>query len=181
MLGRRAIARAGLTATIEILVRSYDEPPAGPFDAIVAIESLAHSADPRRTIAALCARLAPQGAIAIVDDMPESAARGTNDLDAFQSGWRAPVLASAAEITAALRDAGLTIVVDRDLSGDQVPRTLARIAALERLNRLLRRLMPTATARAVLDSYYGGLALERLYRRKLMTYRLLLARRLPAR
>jgi SAM-dependent methyltransferase len=179
-LGRRTIARAGLADRIEILVRSYDDAPAGPFDAIVAVESLAHSADPHRTLAALCARLAPRGSIAIVDDMPEPAARGTSDLDAFQTGWRAPVLASAADIQAALRDAGLAIVVDRDLSADQAPRTLPRIARLERLNRLLRRLAPTQTARALLDSYHGGLALERLYRHRLMTYRLVLARKPPA-
>jgi SAM-dependent methyltransferase len=177
-LGRRAIAAAGLANRIEILVRSYDDPPPGPFDAIVAVESLAHSRDPQHTIGCLCARLAPRGLIAIVDDMPDAAARGTQDLRAFQAGWHAPVLASAPELVARLDEEGLEIVVDRDLSAEQAPRTLARIATLERLNRLLRRVLPTETARALLDSYHGGLALERLYRRGLMTYRLLIARKL---
>jgi SAM-dependent methyltransferase len=177
-LGRRAAARAGLADRVSVAVRDYDDPPTGPFDAIIAVESLAHSLDPKRTLTTLCARLAPQGAIAIVDDMPPPAARGTRDLAAFQAGWRAPVLASAAEIAATLRACGLTLVVDRDLSSEQRPRTLARIAFLERLNRVLRRVTPSQTGRALVDSYHGGLALERLYRHGLMTYRLLVARKL---
>jgi SAM-dependent methyltransferase len=174
-LGRRAIARAGLSSRIEIEVHDYDDPPPGPFDAIVAIEALAHARDPQRTLARLCARLAPQGSIAIVDDMPEDAARGSRDLAAFQAGWRAPALASAAQITGALHDSGLTLLVDRDLSADQRLRTRRRIAALERLNRCLRRIAPTHGLRVLLDSYRGGLALERLYLDRLMSYRLLVA------
>jgi SAM-dependent methyltransferase len=175
-LAERAIRKAGLGDRIAVRIQSYDNPPDGPFDAVIAIESLAHSLEPSATLAALTARLAPGGLLAIVDDMPEAAARDSRDLALFQSGWRLPALMSAAELTAALEHRGLTIVDERDLTADVRPRPLARIAQLETLNRALRRLSPSAALSAVLDSYHGGLALERLYRQTLMSYRLVVAR-----
>ena len=66
---------------------------------------------------------------------------------------------------------------ERDLTAELRPRTLARIAQLETLNRALHRVAPSAGLRAMLDSYHGGLALERLYRHNLMTYRVIVARK----
>lgn len=79
--GRRAIARAGLEASVRIEVGTYDQPPPGvdrrdggdglaAFDLIVAIESLAHSPNPAASLDALVAQLSPGGLLAVVDDMP---------------------------------------------------------------------------------------------------------------
>jgi cyclopropane fatty-acyl-phospholipid synthase-like methyltransferase len=176
-IGRRAIARTGLENRIEIRVQSYDEPADRVFDAALAIESLAHSSAPGTSLRAIAARIAPGGWLAIVDDMPEEAARGTADLAVFQAGWRLPALWGAAAISAALRDNGLTVVADHDLTSELRPRTPAQIARLEQLNRALRAIAPTRGLRQLLDSYGGGLALERLYRQGLMTYRLFIARK----
>ncbi len=176
-IGRAAVARAGLERRVDIQVGSYDDPPAGPFDLVVAIESLAHSADPAATVRAWAARLAPRGTIAIVDDMPDPDAGHSNDLAAFKSGWRLPVLATAAHLAAALCGAGLAVVTDRDLSAYVRPRSLGKIRSLQTLNRIVRACAPSEGFRAVLDSHHGGLALERLYRHGAMRYRLLIARR----
>jgi SAM-dependent methyltransferase len=176
-IARRAVTRAGLDDRIEVRVGSYDAPPQGPFDGIVAIESLAHAHDPAATIATLAACLAPGGWLAVVDDMPPADARGTAELETFKAGWRLPVLLSAAELVAALERSGLQLASTQDLTGQVRPRTPARIAQLDALNRMLRRLAPSAGLRAVLDSYRGGLALERLYARGLMSYRLVVARK----
>lgn len=175
-VGRRAIARAGLSQRVEILVRNYDRPPEQTFDAAIAVESLAHSPQPAASLRAIAARLAHGAWVAIVDDMPEPAARGSHDLAALQRGWRLPVLASAMELGEAFARCGLSLAADHDLTSDVRPRTLRRIATLERVNRLLRRLAP-GSARHLLDSYHGGLALERLYRHGRMRYRLLVARK----
>jgi tocopherol O-methyltransferase len=177
-VGREATAKAGFGNRICIENGSYDFPPAGPFDLALAIESLAHSPHPETSVAAIVARLAPAGRLAIVDDMPEPRARGTRDLELFQAGWRVPVMPSAGELKAALARRGLAIVAERDLTGELRPRTIAQIARLEMLNRALRRLLPSAGVREVLDSYRGGLALERLYRAGLMHYRLIVAEKL---
>ncbi|HXS79924.1 MAG TPA: methyltransferase domain-containing protein [Gammaproteobacteria bacterium] len=180
-VGRAASAKTGLADRIAIEVGSYDSPPPGPFDLAIAIESLAHSPHPEKSIGAIVARLAPGGRLAIVDDMPEPQARGSRDLAWFQSGWQAPVLPGAAELKAILARHGLVIVADRDLTGELQQRTLARIAQLEKLNRVLRRFAPSGGLRELLDSYRGGLSLERLYRFALMRYRLIVAeKRSPA-
>lgn len=177
-VARRAVAKAGLGHRIAVRIASYDSPPDGPFDAVIAIESLAHSPQPAATLSALAGRLARGGWLAIVDDMPQPAARGTRDLALFQAGWRLPVLPPAAELTAALGHCNLALVEQRDLTDEVRPRTLRRIAQLEALNRVLHGIAPSAGLRAVLDSYRGGLALERLYRHGLMSYRLIVARAL---
>jgi len=183
--GRRAAREAGLASTIQILVGSYDHPPEGPFDLIVAIESLAHSADPAASLAALRARLAAGGRIAIVDDMPLEGSAGAasgssepaaNDLAIFKRGWRLPVLWPRARFVAALAALGLEVTVDRDLSADIRPRTASRIRQLMLVNRAARALVPSAAVQAMLDSYHGGLALERLYRQRRIEYRLIVAR-----
>jgi SAM-dependent methyltransferase len=175
--GVRAIARAGLADRVRILVQSYDQPPPGPYDVILAIESIAHSPDPMNSVAALARVLAPGGTLAIVDDMPEPAALDTADLHTFKAGWQAPVLSSAADFQTAFADLGLSLTLDRDLSSLCRPRALDRIRQLERLNRTLRRAVPLKPWRALMDSYGGGLALERLYRKGIVRYRLLMARR----
>jgi SAM-dependent methyltransferase len=177
MTGRAAVGKAGLERRITISVGSYDTPPAGPFDLALFIESLAHSPHPDASLAAVAARLAPGGRLVIVDDVPEARARGTRDLALFQAGWRAPALLGFAELEAALARARLTIVAQRDLTPELRPRTLAGIGRLEALNRTLYRCAPSAALRALLDSYHGGLALERLYRNELMRYRLVVAER----
>lgn len=173
-LGRRAIAAAGLSDRVEIRVQSYDEPPDGPFDVIVAIESLAHAVDPAASLATLTRQLVPRGLVAIVDDMP--AVSGDADLQTFTRGWRCPVLFSRDQYVSALAALGLELTTDRDLSPFVAPRSLARLAWLERVNRA-GMVIPLAAWRMMLESYHGGLALERLYRRGGMQYRLLIARR----
>lgn len=184
-IGERAIARAGLAGSVRILVQSYDAPPPGPFDLIVAIESLAHSPNPAATVRSLGQRLVQGGIMAIVDDMPEQSSvvshpSSVGDLATFKAGWRCPVLWSVTEYESAFAACGLRPVTNRDLTPYVRPRTLSHIARLERLNRALHRAVPAGVWRSVMDSYHGGLALERLYRGGLMKYRLLIGRGDPA-
>ena len=172
-----AAEAGGLGERVQALVRSYDDPPAGPFDLVVAIESLAHSADPARSLSALVAVLAPGGQIAIVDDMPLPGVAADPDLARFKAGWQCPVLWTAVAYREALAAHGLTMVRDDDLSRDCRPRSLRRIAQLTRLNRAVRAIAPSGGLRAVMDSHLGGLALERLVQRGCMQYRFLVARR----
>lgn len=176
-IARGAASRAGLQDRIDIQVRSYDAPPDQHFDLIVAIESLAHSPDPATSVRALASRLARGGIMAIVDDKPEPEARGSRDLEVFKSGWRLPVLWGSRHYHEALQEQGLTPIANHDLTPHLRPRSLGQIRRLELLNRLVHRIVPFEGLRAMLDSYHGGLALERLYRQALMKYRLLIAQR----
>ena len=173
---RAAIATAGFADALDVLVRSYDTPPAGPFDLVLALESLAHSPDPGVSVAALAGVLAPSGRFAVVDDMPEPSAADSADLQAFKRGWRSPVLWTRVDYLRAFNTHGLLLEHDLDLSPDVRPRTLGRIRLLEKLNRLAAAL-PSPALREVMDSHMGGLALERMLRQRTMRYRMLMARR----
>lgn len=170
-----AAGRAALGDRVRAIVRSYDDPPPGPFDLVVAIESLAHSADPEASVTALSRVLAPGGVMVVVDDMPEAAAAGSADLQAFKAGWECPVLCARAQYLAAFERLGFGVLVDRDLSPECRPRSLSRIGRLETLNRAVHRLAPSASLRAVMDAHHGGLALERLSRSGLVRYRMIIA------
>ncbi len=178
-IGRRAAERGGHGRVIQFQVESYDTPPPGPFDLVVAIESLAHSSNPEQTVRRLSASLAVNGVFAVVDDMPEPAAAGNanhrQDLATFKSGWGCPVLWDAEQYRAQFANLGLRVFADLDLSPHVAPRTSNGIRQLERLNRVLHRAIPSDSWRTLMDSYHGGLALERLYRHRGMSYRMILA------
>jgi SAM-dependent methyltransferase len=171
-------ARHGIGEHCRFMVRSYDLPPPRRYDLILAIESLAHSADIERTIKNLAGALKPSGRIAVVDDVPDGAlAEDDADFARFRRGWRCLRPPRASDFARAFRAARLEFEPGDDLTAWLRPRSLARIGALAALNRLAYALVPGTAARAMLDSYLGGLALERLYRRGAMTYRFLVARR----
>lgn len=172
-IGREAASRQGLSGHVKLHVGSYDHPPRGPFDVILAIESMAHSDDPAVTLAVLIRELAPDGTLVIVDDMPEPEARGSPDLGVFQDGWSCPVLWGRSDYLAWFQSMNVRLVDERDLTTDIRPRPPALLAVLRGLNRLGRALVPVGGVRQVLDSHLGGLALERLIARGLMRYRLL--------
>ncbi len=172
-----AAEEMGVAARVRAQVQSYDDPPSGPFDLIVAIESLAHSRNPSVSVAALISVLAPGGTFIVVDDMPEPRARDIADLAIFKSGWQCPVLWSEGEYLAAFASHRLDIAANVDLSPQCRPRTLARITQLSVLNRITRRLAGTRGLGAVMDSHLGGLALERMIRRGEIKYRMLVARK----
>lgn len=168
--------RRGLPDRVQARVCSYDAPPAGPYDVVVAIESLAHSPDPARTVAALVQVLAPGGTLLVVDDMPEAAAQGAADLQTFKAGWQCPVLWSPADYRDAFDAHALEQVDVVDLTPQARPRSLPTIALLMLLNWAVS-WVPSDGFRQMLASYRGGLALERLTRRGQVRYQLLVARK----
>ncbi len=174
-------ARRGLAEACRFAVRDYDAPLAdlapGGFDLIVAIESLAHSPDPPATIERLAARLRPGGRLLVVDDVPlDSLAPDDPDFVAFRAGWLCPAVAAHGTLLRAFTAAGLTPCHDEDLTPLMRQRDEARVHTLLRLNRLAAAVLGRTRAGILLGSLHGGLMLERLYRRELMRYRLIVGR-----
>jgi SAM-dependent methyltransferase len=170
-----AIRASGRSGHMRVLVRSYDNPPQGPFDLIVAIESLIHSADPAGSLRALSDALAPGGSIVVVDDMPEASAIDMPELEVFRSGWNCGAIWSRQQYVGALESLRFRIVTDVDLTAACRPRSAGRIRTMTWLNLMAARILPTRALRAVMLSHRGGLALEHLLRTGHMRYRLLVA------
>ncbi len=111
-------ARRGVANHLRFALQSYDDPLPGPFDLIIAIESLIHSTNPAASIANLATHLAPGGQLVIVDDMPEPGLSPEDeaDLALFKRMWRCPVAPPAPEWRGALATAGLTLTHEQDLT-----------------------------------------------------------------
>ncbi len=171
-----AAAARGFEARVHANVGSYDAPPPGPFDVVIAIESLAHSVGPAESVSALVRVLAPGGVLVIVDDMPERLDDDSADLRTFKAGWSCPVLWSRGAYVDAFARAGLVPVRDLDLTEQCRPRSAWRIGLLTALNVVCSAVSPPPL-RQVLGAHRGGLALERLLRRRQVRYRLLIAQR----
>jgi len=175
---RRANAEAfrrGVHESARFYVRSYHDPIEGKFDAVVAIESLAHSRDPSAALRNFAAALPPGGLLIVVDDLPDARAR-RRLIDGFKSGWRCPVLLDSHGYRTVLEDAGLRIERDVDLTPRLRPRSLPWLYVLIVLFGLARLLAPTRNMRDVLGALLGGFYLEALYRTGGMNYRLMVAK-----
>ena len=111
-------ARRQISQHLRFALQSYDAPLPGPFDLIIAIESLIHSTNPAASIANLATHLAPGGQLVIVDDMPEPGLSPEDeaDLALFKRMWRCPVAPPAPEWRGALATAGLTLTHEQDLT-----------------------------------------------------------------
>jgi SAM-dependent methyltransferase len=182
----REAARRGVADTCRFHIRSYQAPIpqgantpgslAGPFDAVIAIESLAHSPDPVATIANLTAALAPGGLLLIVDDMPDED-RDHVLLAEFKRCWRCPVLADAAAYRAAVAAAGMTVVHAADWTHRLRPRPLPWLRVLMAAFGLACWLSPSRALRDGLEAMRGGFVLEALYRTGGMRYGFIVARK----
>jgi len=126
----------------------------------------------------LATLLRPGGRMLVVDDVPnETLAPGDPDFVAFRAGWMTPAIASDAALAAALARAGLEVCHDLDLTPRLTSRNPAALAALAGLSGLAERISRRTPAGVLLGALHGGLRLERLYRRRQMRYRLVVARR----
>lgn len=178
--GGAALAAAGLADRARIRVQSYDTPPPGPFDLVIGIESLIHSASPAATIAVLASVLAPGGHLVMVDDMPEQAMppEAARRFALFRRYWRCPVAPTRAGWVGAMEGAGLTLVGERDLSPLLRVRDVAQAAPrLRELRRWPLRLRRALGLGVRAEAEIGGIMLETLQTEGFVRYRLLVARK----
>ena len=171
--------RRGMANHLRFAVQSYDDPLPGPFDLIIAIESLIHSTNPAASIANLAAHLAPGGHLVVVDDMPEPglSAEDTADLELFKRMWRCPVAPPAPDWRAAITGASLTLTGEQDLTtlillGN--PEDLRAIRAQQQRRAFWLGLIGQGLRE---QAEVGGRTLELLHLRGAVRYRMLAARK----
>jgi SAM-dependent methyltransferase len=178
-VARREARRRGLAADCRFHLRSYDGPLGGGYDAVVSIEALIHSPSFAGTWANLVSALRPGGKLVVVEDVPCDEALGDPDLAVIRERWALGAVPTAAAYRAALAGGSLRVLLDEDLSDGFATRPAAELAAAEARYRRAHALLPIAGVRFVLAAYLGGVALERLYQRGLVRYRLIVAERVP--
>jgi SAM-dependent methyltransferase len=164
-----AAQQAGLADRCRFVVQSFEQPVAGPFDVVLAIESLGHAADLGAVLRRAAQVLDAAGTLLLVDDLLRAPASGDADVAELAARWSSPPLRTRTEVRAALAGAGLAVRREVDLSA-QVPARHRPARRTGRLLRALRAIAPSRSARGLADAFLGGLALERLYARQLVDY-----------
>jgi SAM-dependent methyltransferase len=179
-VGERHARAQGIADACRFHRRSYDVALDPDYDAIVAIESLIHAPDLKRTIANLAGGLRPGGVLLVLDDM------ATGDLDAarpadaavVRANWGCPgKFPGDADFRAAIEGAGLRVVAEEDFSPLMRVRAERLLARQERILARLKRAVPLAPVRTIASAFLGGVALERLHGSGDVGYRLIVARR----
>jgi SAM-dependent methyltransferase len=176
---REESSKRALSDCIRFALESYDVPREGPFDLVIGIESLVHSADPPATIANLAASMAPGGHLLLVDDMPVEPfpAEQAEDLTTFKQMWRAPVMPSERGWRAAFEAAGLEIVRSADFSPLIWHRPIEEITSLIERDRRRARWLAWSGLRMIPEANIGGLVVERLAVAGAVQYRLLVGKK----
>lgn len=174
---REEAARQGLAARASFAHGDFTALPPGPFDVVLAIESLGHAHDLAAVLQRVLAALAPDGVLLLVDDHLRDAHDGDDaNVRELAQRWRSPRLRSVAELDDALTSAGFSTRAEHDLT-EQVHASVEPVLAGRRRWLQLARLLPMPSSRLVVDAFLGGIALERLHRRHLACYRARVAAR----
>ena len=178
-VARREARRRGIERDCRFHLQSYDVPVAGAYDAVVAIESLIHSRDLNTTIPNLANSLRPGGLMVILDDMAKVNldSEAPDEAKALRDHWGCARYATQWDYGKALGSAGLKVIHEEDLTSQVQPRNTGVLDRLETIYNRLYKVIPLTSARTVLSAYIGGLALERLYLKGQVCYRLVVARK----
>ena len=174
---RREAQRRGIADACRFQLRSYDDPVAERYDAVVAVESLSHAPDLGRTLANLAGALAPGGSLLLIEDMvtADIDARHPEEARILHRHWGCPRFPSENDYESHLQAAGLRVARSLDLTPLVRHRTIGDLDAAARRYAAWSRWLPIGAARRVLSAYIGGIALEKLYARGEARYKLLVA------
>jgi cyclopropane fatty-acyl-phospholipid synthase-like methyltransferase len=158
-------------------LRSYDDPISEPYDAIVSIEALVHSPAFPETIRSLSRALRPGGKLIVAEDIPLPEAEGDCDLEKIHMYWGLARVPTEDTYRAAIDANGLRVLHDADYSEGFQTSSPEKLARLEARYLRFHDLIPMDGPRFVLAAFLGGLALERLYQKGLVRYRLMVLQR----
>ena len=170
--------RRGLADRCELRVQDFTQAIDTQVDAVIAVEALGHAHDLLAGLGNVARSLRPGGRFVWVEDLlaePSAVASGRDeDVDELSRRWFSPPLRTRQAAREALRDVGLTLVDEHDLTprvrfaaADVVTRRAARLARW--------RWLPIPPWQRLADAFLGGCALERLYARGAACYVVLVA------
>jgi len=178
-VARREARRRGIDGACRFHLRSYDAPVAESYDAVTAIESMIHAPDLDRTIPNLAESLRPGGLMLILDDMAEAEidVEAPSEARLLSEHWGCNPYHTQEDYRRALSLARLSLIHEEDFTQQVQPRDAATLDKLEGIYERLYKAIPLTSVRTVLSAYLGGLALERLYLKEKVSYRLFIARK----
>lgn len=178
-VAQRTAQRRGISDVCRFHLKSYDAPVTGSYDVITAIESLIHSPDLNHTIPNLAKSLRTGGLMLMLDDMAKVnlEREAPAEAELLRLHWGCVHYHTQEDYRRAIESARLAIIHEEDLTTQVQPRSPAMLDRLESIYERLYKVFRLSPVRTVLSAYLGGLALERLYLAKRVSYRLIVARK----
>ena len=176
-LALREARRRRVESNCRFHLRSYDDPIAERYDVVISIEALVHSPEFPQTFQNLCEALRPGGKLVVAEDIVLEGGEGDSDLEKLRKYWGLARVPTEGSYRAAIETNGLRVLRDADYSEGFRTSAPEKLAKLEARYLRLYDLIPLEGPRFVLAAFLGGLALERLYQKRLVRYRLLVLQR----
>lgn len=187
---KKNAAEQGVGESCTFFHQSFEDPFSFDFDKAIAIESLKHSFDLKRTASNLSAHCKPGGLVYVIDDFyretyttERQSARRLHCEQALQAqyvkDWGLAGLFSKAEFQQAFTLAGFEICEETDFSAHIIPKQGIALLAKICLFRLLEKLMPVRRYKNLLAIYKSGFILEYFFQKKQFGYELLVFRKPP--
>lgn len=173
---RQVANQAGDSSRYTFLQQSLEAQLPTEVDVILAIEALGHTSKLSLILQHVRRSLRPSGALVWVEDLLHEPVHQDPDVVALATSWSSPPLRDVATARRELKDAGLEVTAEWDLTPQVPHRELAVIERSHVTATRWRRWLPLPFARRVAQAFVGGFVLERLYARGLASYRVLLAR-----
>lgn len=155
---------------INFKVASFDDDLPLNFDLIIAIESIKHSIDYRKSIQNLADHLNPGGELWLIEDIRKSEIKKLLKTEQFMSWWHVPFLFDQSEIEAACNNENLKVKALFNLTSNMSQKSLLKAQSRYRLWRFLLRLIPFKNVRNNVKTFLGGFILDQWYLKKQMAY-----------
>jgi len=174
-LANKSLNRLSLQGSLSFKNRSYDIPWKENFERIIAIESLKHSNNLKRSISSLSSMLHEEGFLIIVEDT--YACRDYppgREWNILKKEWALHELYSLDDYLLAARESGLRIIKNIDLSDGVHFRPIRSLNRLIGIFHFFREICFLTNLKNLLGIFLAGFIFEKLYALDYLKYRLLI-------
>lgn len=173
---RKNFAGSKLEDQLKFICQSYDDALVNKYDIVIAVESLKHSPDLKKSILNISGSLNRNGKIIIVEDL----ARSGKDLDTLREiqflkeQWALNKLYTEDDYRKVLNEAGLKELHNINLTDGIKHRKAEKLRKLIRNYRILQPLIFIPQWKRILNIFLAGFIYEDLYAKAKLEYRMLI-------
>jgi len=153
--------------------QSYDEPLPGKYDAIVAVESLKHSANLGKSLENLSAHLKPGGSFIIIEDLFALLPDRDKNLELLKNEWALSHLYQLNDYTSFFREKNFLLQENIDLTRGVRFRNSGKLKKLISRYRAVKPWVMLSQWKKVLNIFLAGFIYEDYYAQGLLEYRML--------
>ena len=165
-----AFKKRNVVQNLNFKVASFDDKLPIKFDVIIAIESLKHSADYKKSIKNLADSLKSNGEFWLIEDIRISESQQLLKADKFSEWWHVPTIFDQSEIESACKAANLNMIEIFDLTSEMNQHSLLKAKKRERLWNILLRIVPGKKNKNNIKTFLGGFILDQWYLKNQMAY-----------